>query len=339
MENEYLSLNYFRRFGIEAEINAFDLRSRPLGFEYDKELLPDGIFQVANLIQKVVKSRTVVQKWGNDHNNQAWIVKPDGSCGLEICSPVCKGWNDLKIICKVVQSLQASDKITADERCSLHVHVDVSDLSTQQAANILTWWVKCEPVFMDSVPDRRKKNRYCQCIGQTDLLANIEEGLLAPNVLISKLGHCKYYTINSFHYNAKNRNTLEFRIMENTASKNPWLIKNWVKLLIHFVERAAAIAPKNYVAGDPWTGYCWMDPHDVFKFLGFDQSLSPGLEQVRGWFLGRLIKNQDSDLPGVFGKKARIFARKQIEELAKMYPYRPSQLYSEEDLYGSIFNI
>ena len=117
--------DYYRRFGVEIEINATDGRSRPPG-----EKLPEGIFYVSQMLASNLNCRVDVAKWHHTHHNQSWIVKPDSSCGMEICSPVSKGTSGLEVICNVVDLLKLDPIVQADERCSLHVHVEVSDLSS-----------------------------------------------------------------------------------------------------------------------------------------------------------------------------------------------------------------
>lgn len=330
-----LSLNSIRRFGVELEINAFDNRNRPLNHESGK--LPDGIYYVGNLVQKTTDDNVTIHKWGNDHHNQDWIIKPDASCGMEVCTPVLKGWLGLMQVCKVVQAFSEDVKIKADDRCSLHVHVDVSDLSKSQLASIITWWVKCEPVFLDSVPNNRKKNQYCQCIGQTDIFEHVEDGLLSHDTLISRLGQSKYYTMNTFHYHNDKRKTIEFRIMDAKCCQDAYMTKNWVRLLLHFVEMAISKGlPHPYKFGDKWSSYCWLDPVDVFEFLGFmpDQySLSPGLNQVRNWFIDRLNTQKDSELIGVLSNKGRRIAHEQIVKLAE------SLTEIDRDVFGEKYRI
>lgn len=337
---EYLNFSTLRRFGVELEINSFDMRNRPIGYEEGK--LPEGIHYVSNLVRKITNERVLIHKWGNDHHNDCWIVKPDGSCGMEVCTPVMKGWQRLMQTCRVVDGMAKDSKFTADQRCSLHVHIDVSDLSEEQLATVVTWWVKSEAVFMDSVPVSRKKNQYCQFLGQTDIFDDIEDGFFHPEVLLKKIGHCKYYSVNTFHYQNKKRKTIEFRIMDSECCLNSWMTKNWVRLILHFVERAAARGmPAAYEAGDRWSGYCWLDPRDLFELLGFcpDQyDLSPGLKQVRQWFLSRLYTlGRNSGLQGVMSDKGRKIAIAQVDELISCFPLQA--MGSEEDVYGDKFRV
>jgi hypothetical protein len=103
---ENLNLNYVRRFGVEIEINSFDMLNRPM----EDGMLPAGIYYVGNLVQKTSQEKVLIHKWGNDHHNDVWIVKPDGSCGLEVCTPVMKGWNGVLRTCKVIDGFHKDIK-------------------------------------------------------------------------------------------------------------------------------------------------------------------------------------------------------------------------------------
>ena len=335
-----LNLKSIRRFGAEIEINAFDLRSRPV----NKDDLPKGIDYVANLTRKSSQESVVIHKYGNDHHNSSWIIKPDGSCGMEVCSPVVKGWNGVIKICKVIDAFKEDKNIMADDRCSFHVHVDVSDLSEMQIASVITWWIKCEPVFMDAMPYSRKSNEYCRFIGQSEVLGDVEDGLFSNDTLIKRMGYNKYYSINTYHYGNKNRKTMEFRIMDSECCLNPWTAKNWLRLILYFVDRSINRGlPYDYIAGDKWTGYCWLDPYDVFDFLGLrynQANLSPGLEQVRTWFLSRIYTQiNQPNVKGIFSNEARRVAISQIETLMKDGQIQLQLTANPEEIYGEQYRI
>lgn len=337
-KKQSLSLAYMRRFGTEIEINAFDGRSRPL----IEENLPEGAHYVGSRVHEATGEKVLLHKWGHDHNNDLWIIKPDSSCGMEVCSPVSKGWYGLKKICQVIDALRNEPKVTADNRCSLHVHVDVSDLTADQLAAVLSWWIKCETVFLDSVPASRKRNRYCQFLGLCDMFEH--DGTYNLEALVKRLGTSKYGTLNTYHFKAGKRQTIEFRIMENECCLNSYMAKNWIRLLIHFVEMAAKKGmPKAYEEGDPWTGYCWLDPKEVFELLGLDGSyeLSLGLQQVKSWFLGRLLKNAPrSGLSGVMSSEGRSVAYSQYKDIVLESQESisiPNDI--EEAIYGENFKV
>lgn len=326
-EKQKLSFTYARRFGVEIEVNAFDGRDfqqNPLR----KGELPEGIHYLGTLISKLLGASAGVEicKWHHTHNNSNWVLKPDSSCGMEICSPVSKGWMGLKQICQVIDAFSQDTNVVADHRCSLHVHIDVSDMTTQregriipneELASILAHWIKCESVFLDSVPVNRKRNRYCQCIGMCDLFDHAEK--VSPQDLIHKLGAQKYFTVNTYHLSQHKRTAIEFRIVESEGCKNAFLVKNWIRLLVHFMEVAKKTKyPGNYTAGDRWSGLVWLDPEDVMTFLGFlgEYQLSKGLEQTRNWFLARIWKNLVTNRQsGVWSETGRKVARIQIDRM------------------------
>lgn len=324
---KFLAFNYDRRFGVEIELNARDRRDfqvNPLNYK-DGEL-PDGIEEISTHILDSTGNSVFIKPYHHTNNNREWIIKPDRSCGMELCSPITKGWPGLKNICQVAECLNKLDFLSVDTRCSLHVHIEVADCTMEQIAKILAYWVKCESVFLDSVPDYRKRNQYCQCIGMTDLFEHNTPW--SEDTIIRSLGSNKYYTINCYHLYKKthgnDRKSVEFRIIENEGCTDPYLIKNWIRLLVHFVEQAKhAPIPQKYNPNNPWSGFCWLDPQDVMEFLGFldTPQLSKGMQQTRNWFLARLYNNISregrNNLPGLWSEVARKIAREQMFEIMK----------------------
>jgi hypothetical protein len=298
---------YCRPIGAEIEINAFDgVMMTP------REKLPSGIEYVANLIAETLGEYVEIRDWGHTHWYKTygyWVLKPDNSCGMEVCSPVVQGWYGLKKICQVIDVFQNHQLISADSNCSYHLHIDINDLMEEEIGNVLRWWIKCEPVFFDSVPDIRKNNRYCQFIGLWDWLDDTLP--ISTTQLIEALGVGKYTSVNTYHLWAGERNTIEFRIGEHTLCKNSFFAKNWTRLLIHFLETAKQKTPDNLT---------WLDVKEVFEFLNFlRDDLSPGMLQIRNWFLGRLHYNTISCLDGLF-KEGRMVTKKQISELLDAIP-------------------
>ncbi len=307
----------YRRFGVEIELNATDGCSK-------SEDLPEGIYYVGNLVNKTLKKSVEIDKWGHTHHNNIWTIKPDSSCGLEVCSPVSKGRFGLREICKVVDALAGDSILTSDERCSLHVHVEVADMCHEELAAVLTYWIKCEAVFMDSVPASRKRNRYCQFIGVSDLFEH--DSTYGPYQIVNKLSSYKYYSINTYHYNKGKRPTVEFRITENAVCLNSYLLRNWIRLVLHFVEMAKnKPLPCRFQEGNPWSSFLWLDPKDVFSLLGFlpgQYELSPEMEETRKWFVYRLQANAlNTNLSGVWDDKARTPAYNEVIALAKELEY------------------
>lgn len=336
IESNLLSFNSDRRFGVELEVLAFDGLNRPANGNK-----PAGIDHVAMIVARSTSESCEIRGYEHTNSNDVWVVKPDSSCGMEVCTPIYKGWSGLKRCCEVVAAFGSEPLIQVDNRCSVHVHVEISDLNQEQIAKVVSYWIKCEPVFIDAMPPSRKRNRYCQFMGFNNIVQH--DMRLSPKDLMSKVGSTKYYSLNLNQYVQNNRKTIEFRIAEANAVKDAFTVKQWVRLIIHFIERAIRSPDiANYREGDPWSGYCWLDPEDVFKFLGFSDNpkqydLSLGLKQTRDWFLARLDKFIDKT------EGFRQFAKKEIDcmlsrRIAAGDPILPEKHLSPVDLKSYVFD-
>jgi hypothetical protein len=329
-----LDCEIYRRFGVEVEVNTPSGEIKKLS----KNEAPEGAQYIANIVNKITTQRVEVHGWHSTHNNNCWVVKPDSSCGVEICTPILKGWTGLKLLLNVIDSVHKH--VGIDSRCSLHLHVNVEDLDREEIGNILAWWIKCEPVFMDAMVEPRKCNRYCKLIGMCDLFRVEEE--YDPYFLVESLADEKYFSVNTFHLAKDKRKTIEFRFMGHEGCVNPYTAKNWIRLLLHFVESAIMNEyPSPYEAGNHWSSLCWLDPIDVYNFLGFNNSqyLSAGLKQVRNWLTYRLMTNtRTTRLPGIWSAKGRKIALEQIDTLYQGETL-PSSQNMHEELYSERYAI
>lgn len=342
MESLKLQFDYLRRYGVEIEVNASDGKDH-----ISSDKMPEGIEVVGNIVSKILCDRVEIKSWRDslshwDKNMGSWLVKPDGSCGMEICSPVSKGWTGLNDICMVVDALLAG-QIKADLRCSLHVHVEVNDLTVEELASVITYWIKCEAVFMDAFPEIRKNNKYCQYIGLCDWVKS--DTIMTPEQLVRFFGLQKYTSINTYHLNKGKRPTIEFRIADNTFCQNSFFAKNWIRLVLHFVEMTKKLPfATKYVSGDPWSSYLWLDPHDVFKVLGWDGSyeLSPGMKQVRNWFAVKMIENLGRSSINILSLAGRHVAHAQVFDIIQKYikskDLNPREATMPEDRYDAVYN-
>lgn len=310
-----------RKFGVEIELNSFDQRD----FKKDplaKNEKPEGMDYVFDLLKSngyEVESRS----WQNTHNNDKWICKPDASCGIEICSPVSENLEEIK---KVINLLSVDPKIKIDDRCSFHVHMDVSDCiyknnflldfeKSEKLGSILSWWIKCEAVFFDSFPNKRKNNKYCQCIGISDFLSIDDAN---TKKLISVLGQNKYYSLNTYHLSKIDRLTIEFRLAEDGACLDSDFACNWINLINRFIESSInKRMPSNL---------CWIDLIEVFDFLNLDNDII-----LAKWFLNRLVTNINSEIN--YWKKD--FRKRSISELK----YIIKKLHLDKEIYCNLFEM
>ena len=307
-----LTCENYRRFGVEVELNTRTGKvKRP---DSSRGEIPDGTDYVAQIVHKNTRERVDVLGWHHTNNNNSWIIKPDNSCGIEVCTPILKGWyGGLESFLKVVDGFAKDDRVKADKRCSLHIHVNVTDLDRYQKAAVIAGWIKCEHVMFEAMPYNRKVNRYCQLLGLTDLFCH--DCPMDPDWLIRQVGNVKYYSMNTYHMMKGRRETIEFRIADGGACIDPYYAKNWIRLMLHFVECTKNLPLIDYDPNDKWSSLLWLDPEDVYKLLKFDQELSPGMAQVRDWFVHRLRTFGGGEGNGVWSKKARGMAYEQIKRL------------------------
>lgn len=287
---------YSRRFGAEIELNAFDSRdfkANPLR-KYPPEM-PEGTEQIGTILAQAAGDEIRICRWHNTHNNSMWILKPDSSCGLEICSPVLKGNIGVSQVYKIIDALANNADIVVDNRCSFHVHVNVDDLTHSQISVVLAYWLKCEHVFLNSVPANRKNNRYCHPVSRFDWFQT--DTPMSSKLILEAFAY-KYGTVNVYHLNKEERRTIEFRIAEEAVCLDADAAKNWIWLVLHFVEVCSQMPmPEKYAPDNKWSSYLWLDESDVIHLLGFaDDDLSailpPEIVSAKKWFCERLRDNR-----------------------------------------------
>jgi len=136
---------------------------------------------------------------------------------------------------------------------------------------------------------------------------------------------------------------VEFRIIEGDGCKDPFLINNWIRLLLQFIERSKDMPfPGDYEPGNPWSSFCWLEPAETFQLLGFDPAqheLSPGLQQTRNWFMARLQKYMSKDI----GTGFRQFAYQDLMTMLDRYKemgvvITPEKHLSPTDLKIALYN-
>ena len=266
--------NSCRRFGCEIELNSFDGSSRSRGLND----LPTGIYETANIIKNLVGDSVDITKWQYTHNNKRWAIKPDSSCGLEICSPPFVGIHGVNDIGKVVDGLANKNMNSADKRCSFHAHVEIADFTQRQIVFLVKKWVAYEMFFFLLTKPHRWVNQYCLPIG---FFCDFDSDTLYNNTnLLTKLGQYKYFSINLFHYMKNKKKTIEFRIMGNEACLSSEDAANWCKLLLCFVDRCS-----NYV-GMTETKLEYDSFADCIDFLNLNKYFHD--DEVLMWIISKL---------------------------------------------------
>jgi len=248
-------------------------------------------------------------------NNSYWDVKHDGSCGkktdkfgineggFEVNTYKAYTAKDLAHICNVAKKLKQAG-LQVNSNCGLHVHVDVSDFSEEQMGLFIFNWLCIEDIVFQSVPDLRKRSKYC-CRNFHSRTSPFKDMTLTPTqvwdyyrpkttklhdnmdrrLAVNFVNYYRFLKLKYFH-----RPTVEFRFPEGTLIS--YHIKNWVKLFLHFINITSkqSLEPRQFKQADLET---------TLNILGLDGNdkefslLSPSLYETKIWFLKRINRYCD----------------------------------------------
>lgn len=227
-----------QRFGIELEYNSFSEKN-------EENKLPLGILEAADVLKDCLKKTVYVSTWHTTVGNDYWIIKPDSSCGFEICSPILKSSEDLKNVKKVIKNLRKKGIFLSDKRCSLHVHFELKDISNEYLSNLIISWARLELFFFLLLPNYRKQTNYAQMLSLSPLFfsKNSKNLNLTQETIVNFIKEYKFYSINLYHLKKSNRRTIEFRIMDSSACLNEEYAFYWLVLLNKFIFQSEG---KNY---------------------------------------------------------------------------------------------
>lgn len=212
-----------------------------------------------------VNSRAPITSWC-----RSWRagVHDDGSCGQEIVTaPMAGDWIE-ECIGSLGEKLKEAGA-TIDNRCGVHVHVDVKDYSWHDMYRLLWVYAKIEPLLYLFAGQHRIVNTYCTPCGNkfTDALSQIDrKGAILDLVYNRDPGRGKKYVrdykpgkkdggryrgLNICPWLAgrrangkrkqakpvKNDTTVEFRLHRNT--KDMSRVVGWTKLCARLVDWCA----------------------------------------------------------------------------------------------------
>lgn len=167
----------------------------------------------------------------------AFLVVEDGSLrnnGLEFVSKI--GMTGGQIITRLPELLNEevfAGMPTVSPRTSVHVHINVLDLTFGQLKKMLLWYLLLEPVFF-SLSGRRDKNIFCLPLLNSHFpIHMLFENYQARDFLYIT-GHKfrKYSALNLVPIG--NIGTVEFR--HHTGTCDPTVITNWMLFLYEFFE-------------------------------------------------------------------------------------------------------
>ena len=176
-------------------------------------------------------------------DNDVWTITTDGSIkhpetkekGKELVSPPLQGtdesYEQLRKLLRALRSKKVlgDNILKVDKQCSVHVHIDRSDLSDDDLKKVYTLYSIIEPKLNLMFPDSRRNNKgrggksYCAPIASVPFKEAFEERSRAD---------LKYYSLQF----PEAIPTIEFRI--HGASTNPKKIWYWIRIVNEIINYA-----------------------------------------------------------------------------------------------------
>ena len=220
--------NKYRRVGVELEYNAWDKVSR----SYSVNDLPHGIYNIAELCVNALQKNVKINKWHSTNNNDTWVLKPDSSCGLELCSPPQSIFMLKKDLQKFFNTIKNNNIIFVDKRCSFHVHVEIQDFEYYDLVYLMESWIRLEPIFFILTKQDRWINNYCKALCLC--FEHKPKDQEYTKEIVNTVCDNKYYSLNLCNFKKKKKCTVEYRIMGNDACVDFDSAYNWTQLLLNF---------------------------------------------------------------------------------------------------------
>ena len=161
-----------------------------------------------------------------------FLVKHDGSLrngGAEFVTSQPLSGKDLMIALEDAGNLFAEIKPVVNDRCSVHVHLDVRDMTQAQFTSLAATLITFERPLYNFAGLHRAENNYCipyfKALGSMKYMSGCSEGDFSRNI---RQGGCKYAGTNFIP--VKTQGSLEFRQMEGTYDINR--IRDWINIIM-----------------------------------------------------------------------------------------------------------
>lgn len=283
---------------------------------------------VATVIRHCSLREVRVSGWTQTSSNDYWHVKTDRTCGtsdrlgVEVASFKASGPADILHISRMAAILETCG-LQVNERCGLHIHVDLSDFEPSDAGVLMARWAKVEGVMCNAVPRHRFRSIHCKPLTKfTNFRYNRDPLLFWQLHRPRHLGvhhnpfkrvMCNFVNYASSirfegslrHYgvDVPSKKTVEFRFPEGTL--NELEIANWVRLFLLFVEESKKNKMPTNIDSitelDEFLSYFGLFQKDAFYIL------DTSLHGLKKWFLRRLLKH---------GKKRfRMAATRKLQQM------------------------
>jgi hypothetical protein len=166
-----------------------------------------------------------------------WRAEADGSLrddGWEFITPPLEGPNVYYAVEEFYNKfLKDNTNAHFTHRCSIHVHLNVSNLTVGQLRALYATYMTLEDLFFKLVAPERKGNSYCYPV--SDAFLSWEE--LSPDHLSEAY---KYMAVNPHHL--RDYGTIEFRHHGGTKEKKE--LMNWIDTITQLYKFVTLVEPE-----------------------------------------------------------------------------------------------
>lgn len=186
-------------------------------------------------------------------DSKTWTSEPDGSLRGNYPESACEFVLKKPILFKNVEAAidelighQANAEFNFSFRTSVHIHMNVQDLTSTQLYNLIYTYLLLEQPLVNYCGDSRKANRFCLRLRDAEGMMEILTNLFRTghqHLRRIPADHMRYASINLEAF--KKYGSIEFRAMRGTMDKAiilPWVqMLNSIKLYAMEMENPKAI--------------------------------------------------------------------------------------------------
>ena len=218
-----------------------------------------------------------VADWEHTHNNnREWVVKRDGSCGWEICTPKSKTVADMDRVCKVLDACRLVGGCVGPNT-GVHIHFECRDMDASIMGRVVAYWVKSEGMLFWALPRKRRANRYCMHLSRAAEIKS--RASYGPEDLVRMTGSSRYRALNLKPW-LSDCGRIEVRVIEGLIDGEE--VRNWTSYFLYWIGLAAA--------SDFPRDLRWWGLDDFMNWMGWARRPDGPLGDLRDWWLRRFIR-------------------------------------------------
>jgi len=253
-------------------------QERTFGVEIEFFLKQGDRMSAVNKVVDAVLDRGVEIVWENytHRTTRHWKLVYDASVayeGLEIVSPVLKGFEGLAELKKVTEAL---DEVGAkvNRTCGLHVHHDASDFTVKSFKNLYGLYARFEDTIDSMVAPSRRGSNNSMCMSPRTNLEQLKT-VKSVDEIVGRVYSDRYIKLNCQSF--RRHGTIEFRHHQGTTNYEK--MEAWIVLTQMMVERSVNSNIQLKEGADDYfnfkkviRGYAWMGADEIqqkaVKYMG-----------------------------------------------------------------------